>query len=74
MVQSLWSCLSNSKFPTIFSPAVCHREFFAVGGELFMHLEREGVFLEDTARFVKLYLSGVVYDAMVFGRVHVKGL
>ena len=26
------------------------------GGELFMHLEREGIFLEDTVRFTRVHL------------------
>ena len=28
------------------------------GGELFMHLEREGIFLEDTVRFTRVHLVG----------------
>jgi len=31
------------------------------GGELFMHLEREGIFLEDTARYcIYLYFMNVI--------------
>lgn len=28
------------------------------GGELFMQLEREGIFMEDTAWWVSLYVTG----------------
>lgn len=31
---------------------------FPVGGELFMQLEREGIFMEDTAWWVCLYVTG----------------
>jgi len=38
------------------------------GGELFMHLEREGIFMEDTAAF---YLSEIV---VALGHLHKQGI
>ena len=38
------------------------------GGELFMHLEREGIFLEDTARYVSVIeLASYIYFLFSFG-------
>jgi len=48
VVKLLFYCISPSVF--VLKTDVCGKTFFSfAGGELFMQLEREGIFMEDTA-------------------------